>query len=365
MRVLYQAPVSWDWIRQRPHFMAEGLARSGHDVLWLYAANLFRGRLVNRRIGNLHILEVPILPFASRIPLFAWLNRLWISLWCRRGRSFDIAVLTAPLALPSLPQTVLELPVVYDCMDIQSSFHDGWKKERTLRAERLLTSRSRRIVASSESIRDFLIRQFRLPEDRMAVISNGIDIAVGARGKAVQVVRPSVAYFGTISSWLDWDSIIIAARENEAVSFDLFGPAECGLPDGFPGNVHVHAPLSHDDAIAQMRCSDVLMMPFLRNELTEGVDPVKMYEYLQAEKPIVSSWWPLLDKFKEFPAVRFYDAAHGFSSCIRSAIAGPKTFARPVDFLARNDWRVKVGEFSKVLKSAGLRARRVAVRGVF
>ncbi len=40
---------------------------------------------------------------------------------------------------------------------------------------------------------------------------------------------------------------------------------------------------------------DVALIPFLENELTRATNPVKLYEYLAAGKPVVSTYLPELE----------------------------------------------------------------------
>ena len=44
-----------------------------------------------------------------------------------------------------------------------------------------------------------------------------------------------------------------------------------------------HGPIEHSRLIENKELYDVLIMPFIRNELIESVDPVKLYEYIAFE----------------------------------------------------------------------------------
>lgn len=349
MRIFYQSPVAQDWIRQRPHFMAEGLAAAGHQVFWFYAAAFTKCRF--RRFDNGHGLtgiELPVLPFASRFRLFEWLNRLWISWWLRHVRA-DVVIATNPVALPWLPNRLAKIPLVYDCMDVQTAFFTGRRLRRMIETERALVHEACAIVASSDVIRNKLIDYYSPKNVMLTVVPNGIQLSEPESVAApVQVSHPSIAYFGTIAPWFDWNGVMDAAVRHPEWRFDLFGPCD-GRTPALPANVALRGSIPHDAVLAQARAADVLVMPFVRNELIDGVDPVKMYEYLHTGRPIVSSWWPLLEKFRQYDAVRFYGQGASLFDCLAAALAGPRSFPVPESFLAENSWAERVNSLEAVI----------------
>ena len=350
MRIFYQSPVSYGWIRQRPHFMAEGLASAGHQVFWFYAASFTKCRF--RRLDDGHGfagIELPVLPFATRFRPLGWLNRIWVSFWLRRVRA-DVVIATNPVALSWLPCSLSAMPHVYDCMDVQTAFFTGLRRRRMEEAERNLVRKASAIVASSDAIRDSLAKNYLAEDALMTVVSNGVQLSESKSAIAPIAVRhPSIAYFGTIASWFDWDSVLDAAARHPEWQFDLFGPCDCNAPE-LPANVVLRGAIPHESVMVQAMSADVLIMPFVRSELIDGVDPVKMYEYLRAGRPIVSSWWPLLEKFKQFEAVRFYGQECSLLDCLVAALAGPREFSVPERFLEDNSWWTKVMAIDAVLK---------------
>ena len=342
MRIFYQSPVSYGWIRQRPHFMAEGLASAGHQVFWFYAASFTKCRF--RQLDDGHGfagIELPVLPFATRFRPLGWLNRIWVSFWLRRIRA-DVVIATNPVALPWLPRRLSCTPHVYDCMDVQTAFFTGLRRRRMEEAERDLVRKARAIVASSDAIRDSLVKNYSVEDARVTVVSNGVQQSESESAIAPVAVRdPSIAYFGTIAPWFDWNSVLDAAARHPEWQFNLFGPCDGKVPE-LPANVVLRGAIPHESVMVQARSADVLIMPFVRSELIDGVDPVKMYEYLRTGRPIVSSWWPLLEKFRRFDAVKFYGREDSFLDCLVAALAGPREFTVPERFLEENSWQTRV-----------------------
>ena len=373
MRIFYQSPVSHGWIRQRPHFMAEGLASAGHQVFWFYAASFTKCRF--RRLDDGHGftgIELPVLPFATRFRPFGWLNRIWVSFWLRRVRA-DVVIATNPVALPWLPLRLSKVPHVYDCMDVQTAFFTGSRRRLMAEAECALVHKASAIIASSDVIREKLISGYAAEKAAITVIPNGIKVAEtgsvptesGSVPKELGSVpkepsHPIIAYFGTIAPWFDWNSVLGAAIRNPEWRFDLFGPCDGKVPE-LPANVVLRGAIPHESVMVQARSADVLIMPFVRSELIDGVDPVKMYEYLRTGRPIVSSWWPLLEKFRRFETVRFYGQGESFSDCIAAALSGPREFTVSEKFFESNSWQARVLAMDAIVTRCGS-GRREASR---
>jgi len=350
MRIFYQSPVSRNWIRQRPHFIAEGLAERGHQVFWFYAGNFLKTKFRRFNDGNgFSGLELPVLPLASRCRIVERVNHWWVSWWLRRVAP-DVVVMTHPVVLPWLPRRIATCPILYDCMDIQTAFFSGRRRRRMEETEGELVGIAKCVVASSDVIRADLISSYGVSSDRIAIVPNGVELTDEAPAAPKVSSHPSIAYFGTVASWFDWESIRVAALKHPEWSFDIFGPVvdKCA---NLPPNVVFHGAIPHAKVYAQAQSSDLLIMPFLRNELVDGVDPVKMYEYLRTGRPIVSSWWPGLEKFRQFEAVHFYGDTATLLSVLETVMGEDRNYPVPTAFLADNSWEIRCQDFCDVLAS--------------
>jgi hypothetical protein len=107
-----------------------------------------------------------------------------------------------------------------------------------------------------------------------------------ARASAKRVV-----YVGAIDHWFDFDSVLFWARELPDVQFDLYGPVNAKVPR-IEGEVNMGGPVEYSDLPRILQHASTGIIPFLRNELTEGVHPIKMYDYLSAGCAVVSSALP-------------------------------------------------------------------------
>ena len=85
--------------------------------------------------------------------------------------------------------------------------------------------------------------------------------------------------------------------------------------------------------------SDILIMPFVVNELIESVNPVKLYEYIYSGKPCLAPKYGESMQFKEY--VNLYESHEECLSQIENIIKGdlkqkPQEACR--EFVKHNTW---------------------------
>ena len=141
---------------------------------------------------------------------------------------------------------------------------------------------NRRLVYSSNGVdyahfHDEVDDQFDLDEEFRKIVDSG---------------KPVIGYYGALAKWFDYDLIkkIDAAGKYQVVllgikyddSFDRAGMENC---------MNVHFCGSRDYHVLQNYASkiDILTIPFLINDITKATSPVKLFEYMALNKPIVTT----------------------------------------------------------------------------
>jgi hypothetical protein len=354
LRVLYLMHVDWGWIRQRPHHLAEGLAAQ-HELEVVYPRSWRRSALVRNEsaVTRRGLLQVPLrrhLPLAAAVD--TTLKRLAVRAELAAFQP-DVVWLTHPRLEPLLPD---ELPpgaiLVYDCMDDALAFPDTPVERRGLaEAEARLAWRSALVFASSARLAELLVAR-GFPQARLELLGNAGDAEIAPRAPAARAPGAPLraAYFGTISSWLDFAAILHALDAIPELEVSLVGPREAPVPSH--PRLAVRGPVPHERLAGLAAEADVLLVPFQRTELVESVDPVKLYEYVAFGREIVSLRWAESEKFARF--AHLYDTPAELVAALDlvrrgGGRPGEHDLAERTEFLRRNSWGARAAQAGAAL----------------
>lgn len=97
-------------------------------------------------------------------------------------------------------------------------------------------------------------------------------------------------YIGAIAEWLDFEKIEYSIKKLKDVNFLFIGPkhVEFSEIEKYP-NVRYLGKKKYNDLINYLKVSNVAWIPFIKNDLTDAINPVKLYEYLSAGIPTVTT----------------------------------------------------------------------------
>lgn len=102
--------------------------------------------------------------------------------------------------------------------------------------------------------------------------------------------KPIIGYFGAIEEWFDFKlvdildksdkyNIVIIGRVNEKLNYSKYNYR----------NVYFLGPKSFNELKYLSKYFSVAMIPFIVNKLTNSVSPVKFYEYMALNLPVIST----------------------------------------------------------------------------
>ena len=163
---------------------------------------------------------------------------------------------------------------------------------------------------------------------RQLLITHGVDlnvfIAAGqskSLGPADVAIlkRPRVGFIGGIDAHtFDVRLFLGAAKRLPDVEFALIGG--CSLPAGWCAlpNVKMLGRKPYEDIAGYMAAMDVLIMCWNKSEWIKACNPIKLKEYLAVGRPIVTTDFPALERYRSL--VRVADAPDQFASAIRAAL---------------------------------------------
>lgn len=193
-------------------------------------------------------------------------------------------------------------------------------------------------------------------------VPNGVDYCAFAAGRGAlpddvaPLPRPIVGYVGAINEKLDYELLRKVALELP-VTLLLVGPVHLRLDfSGLAGlqltNVHFLGGKPVEEVPAYVGACDVCLMPYKLNEWTAHINPLKLYEYLAAGKPIVSTAIPAIEGFEH--VIRIASNGDEFCQQVRCALNenSEDLAALRMQVAAQNTWDARVDKLSELVQAA-------------
>lgn len=162
-----------------------------------------------------------------------------------------------------------------------------------------------------------------------------------------------VGYFGHLTpAWFDWKGLNAVARLLPEWTFEIIGRDAEGHGT-LERNIHLSGPKSHAELNEITQRWRTAMIPFKMGPLADGVDPIKIYEYLAMGLPTVSFCMP---QIHEYPYVFPVYSVEEFAEKVVEA-SEVSIDREAIDrFLSANTWEIRVDEMLSLLADPELRA---------
>lgn len=361
---------------QRPHHFARYLTeRYDTRVVNNIVGVPFRGYgymaeqrdLVNG-ISNIYILKGE-----DRLPLIKSVNRLLIkaqSLSMLRSREFRESdlVYTWHIEDTGYLGKCRDKFLIYDAMDDWAAFFDD-REQRLTDNEYEVAARADLVLAVSRKLYDRLKGVNR----NTHLIPNGVDsdyfgtATTYARNENDPLYdyrnQKTVGYVGGIHDWVDVDLMVETARLLPEMLFVLIGPALKSLKPKFAGvgNIVYLGPRPYSELIRHVSYFHAGIIPFKLNLLNESTNPIKLYEYLGAGLPVISTAMPEVVCHRAEGVVHIAYGPEEFAGEIVKAVAMTDDRAcreRRLKLAAENSWASRAGLLLELIEE-GLAKRGV------
>ena len=244
-------------------------------------------------------------------------------------------------------------PIVYDCHDVLSGFHKISRE--IVEKEPALFEISDLVVFSSQQLLNENVAQYPYLKDKSILVRNAVDESWLSRcdagckspdGNESEIV---IGYIGALDFWFDVDAVEMAARAHPDWKFLLIGRVEdkrilrlAKLP-----NIVFVGEVPHAGLHKYMATFRVALIPFLRNDLTLGTNPIKLYEYFSYGLPVVGTALPELEEFESL--LYLYDQPDEFTAQLEKAVAEKDAFLRQsrIGIAHRESWNARVTQLSE------------------
>ncbi len=356
-----------------PTQLACTLAQSGHSVLFVEPQP---SATRNTRNLSLQVVALTELGFAQ-----TQLRRAWYGLdggdmehvaraLCERAAQFPPAPYAALFTAPFSPFVRL-LPflrarnflTVYYAIDDFAAAPALGHTQFAPAAEEYLTRQADVLCAMTPHTARVLERF----GETAYVVPNGANLELFQTRRALppaSIARGelTLGFWGTlIDSMFDMELIAHLAQARPQWNVHLLGapdpephrPSIAARLKEFP-NVVFHGAVPHDELPRYAAAFDVCLAPFPDNAFSRGRDPIKIYEYLAARKPVAASYTPQL---ADMPNVLVAYSPAEFVGAVERAARAPIDENALDAFLAQQTWRARADALLEIVHAASPNAR--------
>lgn len=315
---------------RRPQLATRDLSRMGRRMV--------RATQPLREVDGIHVLSPLVLPLHSNEALRR-LNARLLELFVKRA----VAKLEMrdPLLWSFVPQAevlidVLKPSQVLYYIDDDHAAKEGIDAESFLAAEERFARRSDAVLASAPE----LVTRMRTLNGNVHYAPNVADTQLFAQAlepgavdrELAALPGPRIVFVGAIiAAKIDIDLVTELAKLRPEWSFAFVGPIGPGDPrtnvQGLKelSNVHLLGHRPYEQLPQVLRGADAAIVPYRLDGEMRSVFPMKIYEYLAAGRPVVST---PLDTLVDVPEVLKAATAEEFSARLQETIGSDTDQAR-------------------------------------
>lgn len=360
--VFFWGIIDWSYRIQRPQHLARGFAERGHRVFYISPSfvktirpgfELERmddaGQLYNVRIhlGGRHMVYTAPPSRDDMQQLKASVTTLleWT------GSRSIVSIVQHPY-WHGLVRQMPDSRLIYDCLD----HHDGFINtgEGIAALELAMLKDAEAVVTTSQVLHDAAA----VHNSNVAVVRNATEydffstppqsIYRDIHGRRV------IGYYGAIAEWIDVQLLTKVAQKFPDCLLLLVGAAESSVRQQLAdfSNVVFIGEVKYSELPHYLYGMNICLLPFRVMPLTLATNPVKVYEYLSAGKPVVAVKLPEMIQFDGVVAVA---ENHGeFIAKLGEVLTMPddeQAVLKRRAFAAMNTWHHRVNVFEKVISA--------------
>ena len=362
--VVFFPAIDWNFRFQRPQHLAREFAKRGYRVFYISTTPTLTDTkaeylvkqmphpgviLVELSTGSSQILDF-YEDYLSDIQLFNLKNAVDLL-----QLEFKIHAPTVLVQHPfwwPLIKHIQSDNLLYDCIDYHNGFEKRHHKNLSKNEAELIIS-AKHAIATSTKLHELLtaLRKSNL-------ISNGCeyDRFNKQTNNNKLNVKTVIGYVGVIGEWFDSQLISDLANSRPNFQFHFYGAihgANINRLRRLP-NVRFFGEINYTKVPEVIIEFDVCIIPFKVTPLTIATNPVKLYEYLAAGKPVVATNLPELRGLESLDVFCATTSNDTFLKLLEHALTIKDDQQRILirkNYAKENDWANKADEFIRLFKN--------------
>lgn len=202
---------------------------------------------------------------------------------------------------------------------------------------------------------DYLADSMRHLSPDVKVVKNGVDFNLFNR-EAKSEPRPAkkkkIGYIGSIDHRFDMDTVEYAIQKLSDCEFEFVGDQmnkNVAARLASYSNVTFKPPVKAHEVPALLKDCDVGLIPYLQNEYTKNIYPLKINEYLSVGVPVVLTAFASLPDFDGI--VTFAKSKEEFYNAIQVELTGDSAekIKDRIEFARKTSWENRAFEFENAI----------------
>ena len=253
----------------------------------------------------------------------------------------------------------MERLVVYHCIDEFTVGTRGRKRQIITDLETRLLCRADVVFANSTLIYENKRRvnqsTYRIPSGAdLAHFAQVADPATEVHPDVADLPHPVLAFIGNVNEKIDVATLAAVAKARPRWSIVLIGQAYPESTDLRPiqglANIHWLGKRPFETLPSLLRGADVCLLPYVQGEATRYRSPLKLYEYLAAGKPVVSTDHPEAREMDN--VVYLATTPETFLECIDLALSenNQERCQQRVTTVQQHSWGRRVDKMERILR---------------
>ena len=387
--IVFLSPIHWNHVFQRPQHLALGFSRNRTVVFVSNSTNntgwLGKGRVVtinsslydvyppkigpnssagqvlatsqhNNKNCKSHKLADGIIAFSRFVYSINYiLDGLYLRFLIANFKPQRIILwVSSPAYLFSIPFIGKTDLLIYDRLDDFANM-PGFGKE-TKFWDLILAKKADVVFSSSKKLNDFAKLHSRKP----IILRNAVEYAhfdvsnkeVTCPPDLFSIPEPRICFVGVIGDWIDLELVAKVAISHPQWHFVFIGPykSKKNSYTTVP-NIHFLGKKSYSTIPSYLAHIAICLLPFKITTLTNSVNPVKLYEYLAAGKPIISTRIAESILLKDF--LTLVDSPDELSDAILKLLnsKNERQTKKGQIFARSNDWNSRVQLVEEIFSS--------------
>lgn len=331
--------------------------------------------IIQSDIPNLKIVICPPVPSINALPegqayrlavkfnewiVSSRLNKVFKNL----GISNFIYINSYNFSYPTLHKLLNTALTVYHCVD---PIIEPYQVRHGLNNEKILIKSVDMVISTSRQLCDqkaLLNRNsYFVPNAaNLAHSQKALDPKLPSAAILGGIKKPIIGYLGAIERRIDYDMMKKVMALNKDKSFVFVGPVydyyikEC---DFEAENLYLPGAVSYDQMPAVLKGFDVGIIPFKKDDVSNNIFPLKLFEYMGAGKPVISTNFNDDLKNFTFDTVAYCETAEDFSVAINEAMKdNPDRLQQRLNIAENNTWEHRIADIKEIL-STGLAEKRI------